>query len=136
MTTRYKRPDPKNALSIILAADREMHFTLTLKLTTNAASTIIRNVYECFRMLGDALLVARGIESMDHQLPIQELIRLKVDTSRPIFLLDNLRRLRHQINYYGYSPSLPEAVDAVSFAKSCFKPLNDAVLTEIGRKNP
>ena len=134
MTVRYKRPDKKNALSIVLAADREMHFTLTLKLTADAASTIIRNIYECFRMLGDALLVARGVESSDHLLPIQELIKLNVNTSRPISLLDNLRRLRHQINYYGYLPSVVEAEDTISLAKACFKSISEAVFKEVGGK--
>ncbi len=134
MTVRYKRPDKKNALSLVSAADREMHFTLTLKLTADAASTIIRNIYECFRMLGDALLVSRGVESIDHLLPIQELIKLNVSTSRPISLIDNLRRLRHQINYYGYLPSVVEAEDTLSLARACFKALGEAVLREIGEK--
>ena len=60
---RYKRPDKKNALSIINAAEREMKFTLSLKLTEESGSTIVRNIYECFRMIGDALLVLKGMSS-------------------------------------------------------------------------
>src|SRR3989338_5082819 len=103
---RYKRPDRKNALSIIQAAERDMKFTLSIPPTEDAGPTIIRNVYECFRMLGDALLVSKGMESEDHIAPIKELINLKVQTKRPINLIDNLRRLRHNINYYGYKPNL------------------------------
>ena len=43
---RYKRPDYKNALSIITAARKEMEFTLTIEPSENSASTIIRNIYE------------------------------------------------------------------------------------------
>ncbi|MBI3026709.1 hypothetical protein HYY70_01215 [Candidatus Woesearchaeota archaeon] len=133
MTIRYKRPDKKNALSIIGAAKKDMKFTLSLTPTEESGATIVRNIYECFRRLGDALLVARGIESKDHILPINELLKLRVLTDRPIRLVDNLRRLRHNINYYGYSPKLIEVEDTISLAKSCFEPLLDAVLKEIDR---
>jgi uncharacterized protein (UPF0332 family) len=119
-------------LSIIGAARKDMEFTLSLKPTDEAGPTIVRNIYECFRMLGDALLVAKGIESQDHVVPIKELLKLRVSTTRPINLVDNLRKLRHNINYYGYHPVLIEVKDAISIAESCFKPLLDAVLKEVG----
>ena len=131
MTIRYKRPDKKNALSIINAAKRDMEFTLSLRVREEAGPTIVRNVYESFRMLGDALLVAKGIESEDHITPIRELLKLRVLTSRPINLIENLRILRHNVNYYGYSPQLIEVEDAISIAKSCFGPLLNAVVKEI-----
>ncbi len=134
MTIRYKRPDKKNALSIIDAAKKDMKFTFSLTPTEESGATIVRNIYECFRRLGDALLVARGIESKDHILPINELLKLRVFTDRPISLIDNLRRLRHNINYYGYSPKLIEVEDTISLAKSCFEPLLNEVLKEINRK--
>jgi len=100
-----------------------MRFTLSLKPTEESGSTIVRNIYECFRMLGGALLVIKGIEAEDHIAPIQELLKLQVPTERPIRLIDNLRKLRHQINYRGYRPSLAEVDDAISLAKNCFQPL-------------
>ena len=133
MNVRYKRPDKKNALSIVSAAKRDMEFTLSLKPTEEAGSTIIRNIYESFRMLGDALLVSKGIKSEDHIMPIKELLTLKVSTSRPINLIENLRQLRHNINYYGYSPKLVEVEDVVSIAKACFKPLLNAAIEEINK---
>lgn len=131
MKIRYKRPDKKNALSIVKAAKEDMEYTLTIKLKDNSASTIVRNIYECFRMLGDALLVAKGISSEDHLLPIKELMKVKVKTKRPINLIDNMRRLRHNINYYGYKPNLEEVKDVISIAKSCFEPLYKVVLKKI-----
>ena len=133
MNARYKVPDKKNALSIIEASKRDINFTLTLKQTEESGATIVRNIYECFRMLGDALLVAKGIKSQDHIEPIKELLKLEVKTSRPIYLIDNLRKLRHNINYYGYSPKLIEVEDSVSIAKNCFEPLLEAVKKEIGK---
>ena len=132
---RYKRPDKKNALSIIGAAEREMRFTLSMKPTEDSGPTIIRNIYECFRMLGDALLVSKGIKSTDHITPIKELLEVKVETTRPINLIDNLRRLRHNINYYGYKPKLIEVEDVLSVAKSIFQPLLKTVKKKLQNTN-
>ena len=60
MTIRYKRPDTKDALSLVQAAKRQMDFTLTIEPSDDSAFTIVRNIYECFRMLGDALLVKKA----------------------------------------------------------------------------
>jgi len=131
MIPRYKRPDKKDALSIINAAKRDMEYTLSLEVNEKSGAIIIKNIYECFRMLGDALLVSKGIESQDHLAPINELLNIKVNTTRPIGSIGNLRILRHNINYYGYFPKIEEVLDVVSLAKVCFKPLIEAVKQEI-----
>ena len=117
---RYKKPDVKNALSILEAAKREMDYTFSLKVDEAGGSTIIRNVYESFRMLGDALLVKKGIKSQDHLAPLQELVRINVETRRPIGLIETLRLLRHNINYYGYKPKIIEVEDILDFARAVF----------------
>lgn len=132
---RTRVPDKKNALSILEAAKGDMGYALTLKVSEKSSSTIVRNIYESFRMLGDALLKTKGLEPEKdkHIAEINELLKLKVNTSRPINLLDNLRRLRHNINYNGYKPTILETEDALSLAKGCFKPLVDAVLKEVNK---
>ncbi len=117
---RYKRPDSKNALSILESAKKTMDFTLTLNVNEQSATTITRNIYECFRMLGDAILVSKGIASEDHLLPIKEVSSLKIDSTRPIAAVENLRILRHNVNYYGYTPNNAEVQDAITLAKACF----------------
>ncbi len=131
MNARIKHPDKKNALSIITAAERELQFTLKLSITEESAFNIIRNIYECFRMLGDARLVSKGFASQDHIEQIKELETMEIKTERPIKLIDTLRKLRHNINYYGYVPSKLEAEDAISLAKACFNPLFDAIKKEL-----
>lgn len=126
-----RHPDKKNAASILEAASRQMKYTLTLEPTNESAFNIIRNIYECFRMLGDAMLITRGVESEDHLAPIHELMKIHVDTPRSLRLVDYLRRIRHNINYYGYTPIKEEAEDAISLAKTCFWPVYHAVRNEI-----
>ncbi len=131
---RSKVPDRKNALSIIESAKKTMDFTLTLSPTEAAGVTITRNIYECFRSLGDALLVHKGIFSEDHILPIQEVSALRIDSERPISLVENLRRLRHNINYYGYTPKINELNDALSLARACFYKAYDKIKEEINKE--
>ncbi|MFT4312634.1 MAG: hypothetical protein ACMXYF_05395 [Candidatus Woesearchaeota archaeon] len=121
--TRIKKPDFKNAQSILEAAHKKMKFTLSLKLTQDSASTIASNIYECFRMLGDVIFVRMGIHQTNHIEVIDELIKLDVQTKRPLQTIKNLRMLRHNINYYGYEPAISEVSDAIDIANACFKPL-------------
>ena len=108
-----------------------MDFTLSLDINESSGSTIVRNIYECFRMLGDARLISKGFASQDHVEQIKELESVSVKTDRPVKLIDTLRRLRHNINYYGYVPSKAEAEDAISIAKACFNPLLEAIKKDL-----
>ena len=130
---RHKRPDKKNAISLLEAARKTIDYTLTLELNESSASTIIRNIYECFRMLGDAILIGKGIMPDDHLLPIKEISSLEINSKRPIALVENLRILRHNINYYGYDPSTEEAKDAISIAQNCFYEAYGKIKTELTR---
>lgn len=125
---RHKNPDFKNALSLVESSKRQVEFTLSLPVSQEAGTTIIRNIYESFRMLGDAILVKKGIKTQDHLIQIKELLKLNVKTLRPIQLIDSLRIIRHNINYYGYRPSLEEINECISITKNCFFPLYKEVL--------
>lgn len=120
---RIKKEDKKNAKSLVESSEREMKFTLSLPVSEESSSTIVRNIYECFRKLGDALLISKGRESRDHVQPLNEIIKLKVDSKRPLRVLENLRQMRRNVNYYGYSPKIAEVNDAIDIGKSLFNPL-------------
>ena len=128
---RKKIPDIKKAESLVNSSLEDMKYTMTLKINNKSSNTIIRNVYECFRMLGEALLAKKGIESRDHIMPINELISFKINTIRPLNILDNLRKLRRNVNYYGYKSTSEDAKQAIEFAKSCFYPLLEAIKKEL-----
>ena len=112
-----------------------MKYTLTLESNDNSAFNIIRNIYECFRMLGEALLIAEGIILEDHIIPLNALMNVRVNTKRPLKTLDNLRRTRNNINYYGYHASAAEARDIIDFAQMCFNPLSKEVKKIIENQN-
>jgi hypothetical protein len=131
LTAYVKRPDKKNALSIVEASEREMEYTMKLLVSKDSAFNIIRNIYECFRMLGDARLVSKGLESKGHDEQIKELSLVPAITERPIKVIDTLKRIRNNINYYGYIPSEAEAEDAISIAKACFYQLSRKIKREL-----
>lgn len=126
---RKRVPDKAKARSLIDASEQEMGYLDTLVPTVQAASTIIRGIYENFRRLGEALLTLQGLEG-DHQQCIQALTNLPAKTNRPIYVLDNLRRLRHDINYIGYQPSEDDLTDVLSIKKECW----ESVLEEVKKK--
>ena len=101
---RIKHPDKESALSLLSASEKQMKFTLTIHSTNESAFTIIRNIYECFQMIGKAILLSEGKISEDHIESIQAINSLQVKTKRPTQAIDNLRKIRHGINYYGYVP--------------------------------
>lgn len=117
---RIKAPDKKSALSLLTASENQMEYTLTIQSTDSSAFTIIRNIYECFQMIGKSVLLAEGKVSEDHVESLNAIESLNMSLSRPLKIIDNLRQARHGINYYGYVPSKQEADDAVVFAKDVF----------------
>lgn len=116
---RKRIPDYAEAKSLVEASEKEMNFLETLPKKEAAGSTLIRGIYENFRRLGEAVLLINGYEG-DHEDAINALTNLQVKTARPIQILDNLRRLRHDINYRGYQPSIADLEDVLSIKGSCW----------------
>ncbi len=133
---RKRTPDKFKAQSMIRAAEVEIGFIVKLEPSTESASTIVRGVYESFRMLGDAFLLIHGKEASgtDHHVEmINELFTLKVATKRPIQVIINLKNLRNKVNYHGYIPTIEEAKDALSIVDSCFEPVIKKIKEEINK---
>lgn len=128
---RIKSPDKESALSLLSASEKQMRFTLTMQSTNESAFAIIRNVYECFQMIGKAVLLSEGKISEDHIESIKAIESLQAKTKRPIQTIDNLRKIRHGINYYGYTPKKEEGDDAILLAKEIFKEILDKAKNKI-----
>lgn len=128
-----KVPDKERAKSVIENSIKDMKYTLTLNVCEESANTIIRNIYECFRMLGEAILLVKGTKQIDHINSINEILKLKIETHKALELLENLRRLRHNINYYGYKANIYDAKDAINLAKTCFNPILKEVNKMVGK---
>ncbi len=122
---RKRFPDKIKARSMVNAAIEDMKFVDTLPRKVQASQTIIRTIYENFRALGDALMTAKGLDaSGDHHFEmIDALVKLQIKTSRPLLLLHELRKLRHNINYEGYIPNQEELSYVLAIKESLWEPL-------------
>lgn len=133
---RIRTPDKSKAKSLIEAAELEMNFIKTIGPSKESGSTIISRVYENFRKLGEALMLIQGKESVgqgQHNDHINELLILRVKTDRPIRILENLKRLRNEINYEGYIPNIADIEDVLSIAETCFKPILEEIKKELNK---
>jgi len=63
-----------------------------------------------------------------------ELSKINVSTSRPINIIETLRLLRHNINYYGYKPNIEEVEYAVNFAKDSYKDVYNQIVKMIKKE--
>jgi hypothetical protein len=122
-----KQPDKQRAESIIKSSLNDIKFILKITPKEESASIIVRNIYESFRMLGESILIKKGIKKINHINSINELIKLNLNTKKPLNLLENLMRLRNNINYNGYRANLFEAKDTILLAKTCYLPLLNKV---------
>jgi len=124
-----KAPDIAKARALVNASEQEMKYLLGLELEKEGASTIVSRIYECFHQLGQALLSVEG-EVGNHEDRMRAVMRLPVVASRPIQALDWLRTVRQNINYNGYLATLADLEEAVSLAKTFWKP----VLAEVKKR--
>jgi uncharacterized protein YutE (UPF0331/DUF86 family) len=115
-----KEQDRHRSISVLEAAEKEMDYIKKMKIEEGAANIIVRSIYECFRMLGEAILINKGVPLFDHKTCIEELISLEIETKRPLQLLESYRELRNNVNYEGYFASVEEAKDIKDFADKCF----------------
>ena len=119
-------PDKAKARSMTEAAIRGINFIETLQVTEQNSPSVIREIYESFRMLGDAVLTAKGLETRGadhHTHMIDELLKLKVETAKPLNLLHELRKARHKINYEGHLPTKAELDYLLGIKKALWAPV-------------
>lgn len=127
-------PDKMKAKGFVLRAEKDMKVVLEMSRVKGSTNLIIRDIYECFRMLGEALLILKGIKSEGHILPINELIKFSETRGHNLRVLDSLRRLRHNINYYAYSATESEGEEVLHIANKYFNILSHKILKKIEEK--
>jgi len=127
-------PNPAKAKSMLEAAERRLQFIKKVPVTEESADIVSEKCYDSFRMLGDALLIARGKKSArqgHHRTALNELLTLHARTELPLTTLLNLQELRRKIEYDGYQATISEAENAITVTNTCFQPLLEAVRKEI-----
>ena len=123
---RKRVPDINKAASMLEAAQVDIRFLETLPVNQQSGQSIIRGIYENFRLLGEAYLAVQGLEPAGadhHKQVINALLKLNINAEKSVLVLDELRKLRHSINYDGYIPSLKEIEYVISIKKALWIPV-------------
>ena len=133
---RQKVPDKARIKSMLGIANIDMSFLLSLHVSSRSSITIIRGIYENFRLLGSALLLIHGKEAVGkgrHSVMLGELSTLPISENYLLSAIERLRNIRNWMNYNGYLPSHHEVQDAVGIATSSFSRLFSSVAEQLNR---
>ena len=106
---RRRSPDKARIRSMLEAAKRTSEYVCRLEINEESAAVVFRELYECLRQIGDALLWRSGWEPLKHTASIEALKEEVgyVDYEK----LDRLRIIRNNANYRGYSVSVQNALE-------------------------
>ena len=84
-------------------------FIESLSSSKENAKYLVENIYDVLRELIEAKLALEGFKSYSHEATILFLRNFPKIKESEIRYLDNLRKIRHGIKYYGRTVSLEEA---------------------------
>ncbi|HUS49390.1 MAG TPA: hypothetical protein VMZ91_04455 [Candidatus Paceibacterota bacterium] len=82
------------------------------------AEYIVAEVYDVIRELIEAKLSLDGYKSYSHEATVLFLKKFPEFKEEDIYFLDNLRKIRNGIKYYGKGASVNEAEKALDFMSS------------------
>jgi len=111
--------EPRKALAKALidsGFDRLDH-TKKQGLTASNARYIVEDSYESLKELAEAKLALQGYKSYSHEAAIIFLKRFEIITPYELRIMDELRKKRNGIKYYGKSASIDDAKMSLEFAK-------------------
>jgi|SRR3972149_7447852 len=103
------------ASALIKSAEKNIRFVGKLEINDENAEHIASDVYDIIREHIEAKLSLEGYKSYSHEATLHFLARFKEFTEPEIEFLDNLRRTRNGIKYYGKQLNSEEAKIILSF---------------------
>ena len=99
----------KLAKLLIKESFDRLNFIKSLSLNKENAKYFLENIYDILRELIEAKLALEGFKSYSHEATILFLKKFPKIKESEIRYLDNLRKIRHGIKYYGRNIGLEEA---------------------------
>jgi len=117
--------------SILISAETNAAVTLKIPLNDDSASIIYRELYECIRQLGDAMLWINGYEPLNHEVSLDAIRSLDIKNKMPLNHLSRFKAIRNDINYRGFRASLAQAREIMDFWKKCGPEILEKIRKEI-----
>lgn len=111
------------ARALIKESLDRLSFIKRLEVSEENAKYIIENAYDVIRELIEARLSIEGFKSYSHEATVLFLKKFPEFKESEIRFIDNLRKIRHGIKYYGKEASLNEAKIVLNFLNSILSKL-------------
>lgn len=117
-----KKQEQNKILSEALkkSAEKNLNFVRKLELNEDNAEHILTDSYDTLRELIEAKLALDGYKSYSHEATILYLKKFKEFANKEIIFLDELRKLRNKIKYYGKEADIDEAKKILSFFNNLY----------------
>lgn len=108
----------KNAIlaeALKKSAEKNLNFVRKLDINEENAEHILTDSYDTLRELIEAKLSSDGYKSYSHEATIIYLKKFVEFNEKERYFLDELRKLRNKVKYYGKEASTEEAKKTLNF---------------------
>ncbi len=100
------------------------------ELNEENAEFIVADVYDAIREIIEAKLALEGYKSYSHEATVPFLKKFKEFGELEVAFLDNLRKIRHGIKYYGKESGIDEAKKSLEFLDAILPKLKNLLKNE------
>lgn len=128
---RIRQIDKERIKSMLISAEINAGIILSIPLNEQSATVICRELYESIRQLGDAKLWSMGFEPQNHEVSLEIIKSLDIQSKLLLNHLPRFKAIRHDINYRGYRATINQAKDIIEFWNKCGKEIISALKKEI-----
>ena len=111
---RMQGKDAARAKNLIAETKNRKRFLESISKMKDNATYIVENVYDIIRELIEAKMSMDGYKSYSHEATVAYLTRLGFHESEVVFI-DELRKIRNRIKYYGKSIDFDYALSVLQF---------------------
>ena len=111
---RTRQIDKEKIKSLVNSSRTNAEVVLSMVLTEKSATVIFREIYESIRQLGDVQWWLLGYEPLDHDVSLIIFKDIRIITLK-YYLLDRFKKIRHDINYRGFTASILQAKEIIAF---------------------
>ena len=115
------------AKALIKSSEKSLKNIRRTKIDELNAESVVSDIYDIIRELIEARLVFEGYKSYSHEATILFLKKFKEFDEYEIDFLDNLRKIRNSIKYYGKEATEENALNTLKFMDSVLPKLKKLV---------
>ena len=124
---KIKEKDEILAKALIKSSEKGERYAKNQAITEESAEHIVADVYDAIRELIEAKLSLLGYKSYSHEATISFLKKFQDFNESDITFLDNLRKTRNSIKYYGREATIEDAEKTLNFMNSILPKLKKLI---------